>query len=242
MIKGLYDIFARRWYRGGSIWLMGDPHFADKDIQVLRKNNISDVDLIKNINSCVSKNDTLIILGDVGDPKFVSQLRGYKVLIMGNHDHGIAKYTRNITEIEHNSDTCPICGGSVVYDAMTTYNCGAGYAWCHKCGAVKPKEDVCSDNHLFDEVYEGPLFIGDRLLLSHEPISLPYALNIHGHDHSKVESLPNCVNVCIEHLGYKPICLSKILSSGVRKNISTIHRITIDGAIERSKNKKKREK
>ena len=100
---------------------------------------------------------------------------------------------------------------------------------------------IYEDNHLFDEVYEGPLFIGDRLLLSHEPISLPYALNIHGHDHSKVESMPNCINVCVEHIGYKPVCLSKILSSGVRKNIDTIHRITIDNAIEK-KSKKKKEK
>lgn len=36
---------------------------------------------------------------------------------------------------------------------------------------------------LFDEIYSGPLFISDIILLSHEPVyGLPWCLNIHGHD------------------------------------------------------------
>lgn len=41
---------------------------------------------------------------------------------------------------------------------------------------------------LFDEIYDGPLLIAKKILLSHEPIyGLPWCLNIHGHDHSNIE-------------------------------------------------------
>lgn len=40
---------------------------------------------------------------------------------------------------------------------------------------------------LFSEIYAGPLFISDKILLSHEPVyGLNWCLNIHGHDHSGI--------------------------------------------------------
>ena len=40
----------------------------------------------------------------------------------------------------------------------------------------------------FDEIYTGPLFIAEKILLSHEPVyGLPWCLNIHGHDHNDME-------------------------------------------------------
>jgi hypothetical protein len=43
-------------------------------------------------------------------------------------------------------------------------------------------------NGLFNEIYTGPLFIADKILLSHEPVhGLTWCLNIHGHDHNNVE-------------------------------------------------------
>ena len=40
----------------------------------------------------------------------------------------------------------------------------------------------------FDEIYTGPLFIAEKILLSHEPVyGLPWCLNIHGHDHNHME-------------------------------------------------------
>ena len=130
----------------------------------------------------VTKNDTLILLGDVGDIECVKKLRGYKVLIKGNHDKGNSYY-----------------------------------------------KDV------FDEVYEGPLFISQRILLSHEPIyGLDFCLNIHGHDHNLEHigdetHLNLASNVC----GYKPIHLQKdVIEKGLLREIKDIHRITIDNAIE----------
>ena len=83
---------------------------------------------------------------------------------------------------------------------------------------------------VFDEIYEGPLFIADRILLSHEPVSLPWCLNIHGHDHNGVkEYLEGCkhINLAANVCGYVPINLGKIIKIGVLSDIHGIHRYTI---------------
>lgn len=184
MYKHLYDKF-KDWYHGGSIWLYSDPHFSDEEMKYIRKNYIGDEEQVKRINSKVGKNDTLIILGDIGNIEYVRRLRGYKVLIMGNHDVGASKYTP-----------------------------------------------------YFNEVYEGPLFISDRILLSHEPIDFPFAFNIHGHDHSSVHQKDRMhCNVCAECIDYTPINLKWIVESGIMKNIPSVHRMTIDEATARKHKK-----
>lgn len=88
----------------------------------------------------------------------------------------------------------------------------------------------------FNEIYAGPLFISEKILLSHEPIfGIDWCLNIHGHDHSlpqiKDETHINlAANVC----NYTPVSLSEIIKSGVLKEIPGIHRVTIDDAIKHS--------
>ena len=87
---------------------------------------------------------------------------------------------------------------------------------------------------VFDEIYTGPLFIADRILLSHEPVyGLPWCLNIHGHDHNNVEPYKEgCphLNIAANVCNYIPVNLGKIIKNGVLANIKTIHRMTIDGA------------
>ena len=184
MYKHLYECF-KYWYHGGSIYFYSDPHFADEEMKYIRKGYIGDEEQIQRIRARVGKNDTLIILGDVGDKEWLEKIRGYKVLILGNHDAG-----------------------------ATTY-----------------KDYV-------DEVYEGALMISDKILLSHEPIEFPYALNIHGHDHSGLEKMKTPhLNVCAEHIDYTPISLKQIIEGGVLKSVSSIHRETIDAATERKKKK-----
>ena len=85
---------------------------------------------------------------------------------------------------------------------------------------------------LFKEVYNGPLVIADRILLSHEPIyGLPFFLNIHGHDHSgRFRDDDTHMNVAVNVCGYKPINLGKIIKDGALSKIESIHRMTIDRA------------
>lgn len=93
MYKNLYDNF-KHWYRNGQVYFYSDPHFNDPEANLMRKNYIGDEAQVKKINSKIGRNDTLIILGDIGDLSFVKKIRGYKVLIMGNHDKGASNYHR----------------------------------------------------------------------------------------------------------------------------------------------------
>lgn len=233
LVKHLYSIFAERWYRGGSIWFYSDPHFGDPEMVEIRKNYISDDEQVRRINSKVGKNDTLIILGDVGDVEYVKKLRGYKVLITGNHDKGATTYLRQ-KRIVPSSDVCPHCGGAIVCDRVASPNMGPNCRWCEQCGTVV-LDTVEEDNHLFDEVYEGPLMISDRIILTHEPIVLSpqYMFNIHGHDHAHWYTGCRHLNCCAEHINYTPVSLKEIINNGALKDVESIHRHTIDEAIVR---------
>jgi calcineurin-like phosphoesterase family protein len=95
---------------------------------------------------------------------------------------------------------------------------------------------------VFTEIYDGPLFIAEKILLSHEPVSgLTWCLNIHGHDHSGIESYtPGCkhLNLAANVCGYTPVNLGKLIKDGALSNIKSIHRMTIDNQTEKKKKRK----
>lgn len=90
----------------------------------------------------------------------------------------------------------------------------------------------------FDEIYTGPLFIAEKILLSHEPLyGLLWCLNIHGHDHNNVESYKEgCkhINLAANVCGYTPVNLGKLIKGGAISDIPSIHRVTIVGTTRRS--------
>ena len=179
MIKSLYTTF-QHWSEKGSVFIISDTHFDDCDRDYMGY-TITSQDQADIITNTIHKFDTLIHLGDVGNPEYLKDIKGYKVLILGNHDFSATKF--------------------------------------------KP---------YFDEIYEGPLIVGKKLILSHEPLDTAWAFNIHGHDHNPANSgddfhLNLAANVC----GYQPQNLGKLIKGGLLKNILDIHRITIDNAAER---------
>lgn len=100
----------------------------------------------------------------------------------------------------------------------------------------------------FDEVYNGPLFIADRILLSHEPIygMEKFALNIHGHVHNGYtiawyddgEKLINShLNLASDVAQYQPCNLGELIKSGLLSDKVNYHRLTIDYATEHSMKK-----
>ena len=180
-LPGVYSMFNERWGQFQTAHIISDLHFNEEDLKKAFPARPSDEELVKLINSKVGRKDILFILGDCGDLEFVKQLRGYKVLIMGNHDTGSTKY-----------------------------------------------------KEIFDEVYEGALIIGEKLILSHEPVEIPWAHNIHGHDHNG-RKRKNHTNVCADVIGYKPINFNQWLRDGHTSRIQTIHRETIDNATERKR-------
>lgn len=206
MYKNLYECF-KHWYHGGQIYFIADTHFNDEETKELRRNNIPDEEIIKRINSTISNRDTLVILGDIGDVEYVKKLKGYKVLIKGNHDKGSSNYKRQTIKIH----------------STVGKNMPKEFGW-------ELKGDYwIGDNHLFDEVYEGVLTISDKIILSHEPVDFKYAFNIHGHDHSNTQFKDdNHLNVCCEWIDYTPMSLKEIVKSGKLKSVKNIHRECID--------------
>lgn len=179
MILSLYPRF-REWSARGSIYLIGDLHFNDAELRAGIPTRPTDREIIARINARVGKNDTLIILGDVGAPAFVQFLHGYKILIAGNHDQSLT--------------------------------------------ALEP---------YFNEIYSGPLFIGEKILLSHEPINMPFAYNFHGHVHTTTTEPASLVNCCADVIDYTPLSLGVFIKQKGLNLTPSIHRATIDKATKR---------
>ena len=179
-LPGIYKIFNDAW-AGQTVWIMSDPHFGDEDLRAGFPDRPTDEELVRCINAKCGRKDVLICLGDVGDIEFAKKLRGYKILVCGNHDVGATNY-----------------------------------------------------EGVFDEVYTGLLMIGEKILLSHEPVDVPWAVNIHGHDHTGRRTKGH-INVCLDARGYEPVNMNQLLKSGIYKDIESIHRITIDGATKRAR-------
>lgn len=231
MIEGLYPPF-QHWGASGTTWIISDTHFNDPDLIHVYADRPSAEEQVKRINAKCGRADTLIILGDVGDISYVRQLRAkYKILVMGNHDSGASNYKRQIFKklfdkgmfqkheaLDEMKRLHPDCAYSIseYWDNFTDT-----FYW-----------EVSADNRLFDEVYTGVLVIGEKLMLSHEPIKgCDWCMNIHGHDHSR--SHKNDIyhfNVNADVIGYEPINFNKWMKEGHLANIVSIHRDTIDRA------------
>ena len=249
MINILYDCF-KHWSKAGSVYIYSDPHFGDAEhFKLLKANNnvpegintVEELDelQIKNINAVCHKCDTLILLGDIGNIELVKRLKaGYKVLLTGNHDRD-AEYYRRKEEFETKR-----MGSDLFKDMDSEMMLTNGWFISdHKNGLVSRS---LGDNHLFDEVYTGPLMISDKIILSHEPI-VPcprYLVNLHGHTHDR----PNryefnehlYYNFCAEAINYTPVSLSKLIKEGLLSRVDDIHRVAVDRAIDRKAKRTKK--
>ena len=189
-MPGFYKLFQDKWGQYQSIYLISDTHFGEDELKQAYSNRPSDEELLAAINAKVGKKDILIHLGDVGSVDFAKRIKGYKILIAGNHEKGKTAY-----------------------------------------------EDA------FQEIYEGPLCVGEKLILSHEPIpNLTWALNLHGHIHSpNAKSDKWHYNINPDATGlYEPIHLGAWIKTGPLANIESLHRATIDFAAERKAKKGKK--
>lgn len=177
----LYSCF-NHWLEYDSIWIISDTHFDDPDCKLMDPNWISPKEHIEILKGVLNKQTVLIHLGDVGNPNYLDELKGYKILITGNHD--------KVREMR---------------------------------------------NH-FDEIYTGPLFIADRILLSHEPIMglEDFCWNIHGHDHNMVHTKETFrkhhTNLASNVCGYRVFNLGASIKGGLLSDIENYHRLTIDRA------------
>lgn len=87
-------------------YFFADPHFGDSDIIRYENRPFKNSDemnraIVENWNSVISEDDEVFLLGDVvgSNPmpivelqKVLSQLKGKIIILLGNHDIGIANY------------------------------------------------------------------------------------------------------------------------------------------------------
>lgn len=250
MLPQLYKKF-QDWSAKGSVWVYSDPHFGDSDCKIMDPNWITPEEQVKKINDKVKKGDTLIILGDIGNPEYIKRIKaGYKILISGNHDVGLTNYKKTVThEIK---EIFAECVDEEKYEIDVAIERKSFHKYLYEkypYAKINIQEryefhspfhffDATIDDNLFNEVYGGPLFISDKILLSHEPIDIPFGLNIHGHVHDGLGGLSkdnSKYNVCSNCINYEPQNLSEIIKSGCLKNRDTIHRLTIDKATKKKK-------
>ena len=189
-LPGVYKSFLDRWKDYQTVYIISDTHFAELDLEKAYSLRPKADEFVKLINSKVGRKDVIICLGDCGSLEYWKKIRGYKVLIQGNHDDGLEKY-----------------------------------------------------REVFDEVYEGPVMLGEKLLLSHEPIAgINWALNIHGHVHdstAKFDKYHMNIN-CDARQNYEPINFNSVLKHGPTAHIIPLHRQTIDTATARKKRRESR--
>lgn len=234
MIDTLYEPF-KHWSEGGSIYIISDTHFGDPDCKLMNHDWPDPEDAADMISAVVKKDDTLIILGDVGELEFVRYLNvGRKILITGNHDAGVSKYQRvvHVDEFDPKKNDLP----EIYRDMLRRFP--DSFIDVERCkGMYYDYWQAVADNALFDEVYTGPLVIAEKIILSHEPIELPFFVNIHGHVHNgqmryKNAYGCNCLNVASDVCGFKPINLGKEIKKGLLAGTPSIHRVAIDKARE----------
>ena len=233
MVTGLYNIFNTLWGMQ-TIWLYSDPHFGETEEESGLINKPTDAEQVQRINSKVGRKDTIIFLGDIGDPSWLKGIRGYKVLITGNHDTGISNYQRVRFQRSFDADEWQ---KDEVYQKMKQ-------EYPDHCITVEKFYDfrrpyvkwvATMDNQLCDEVYNGALIIGPKLILSHEPIEIDGMFNVHGHTHSLTSPTDKDLNICSMNIDYTPINLNQLMKRGLTSKVDSIHRITIDNATARKK-------
>lgn len=224
----LYKPFEH-WYHGGTIWLYSDTHFQTDEEMEKFFNWPTKEERLNLINKCVTKNDSFILLGDVGNElDLISKIRAdYKVLITGNHDKGVSNYIKKEKFIDW------------MYPDEAKAECIKHTDWYVKDSHKLKVGVYCKDGY-FDEVYDGPLFIADKILLSHERIKLPFCVNIHGHEHCGTRigiavyenHVSYSYNIAADVIDFIPVRLDKLVQEHPLKDIPSIHRLTIDRATE----------
>ena len=230
MIPGLYPMF-NHWHQNSAVWIYSDPHFGDKELAVGQSHRPTDQEQVDAINRKCGRADTLIILGDVGDVSYVKKLRArYKILIAGNHDAGMSNYQR--VEVCEHFDKEKYTKQEAIEEMKKMYP-DCAYSVGESIQFHQPFESwtVYADNKLFDEVYSGPLMIGEKLMLSHEPLDIKWAFNIHGHVHAYSHKNDKYhFNCCAEAINFSPINFNQWMKMGYIAKIESIHRSTIDTA------------
>lgn len=75
-----------------NVFYIADTHFGDKNILIYSRSHFKNIEemnniIINNWNNIVKKEDTVYLLGDVGDYEYLKLLNGNIIIVLGNHDN-----------------------------------------------------------------------------------------------------------------------------------------------------------
>lgn len=227
------------WEDCQNVYIISDLHFSDKDMSDFF-NHPPTEEKIKIINSTVSRQDCLIVLGDLGQYRWIKDIRAkVKICLLGNHDTGAKKFQRRTYYKKYDADEYTL---EEAYDDFkgiysSKYWVISHYEGWDTCHAPFHYYIFTADDKLFDYVFQGPLIIGEKVILSHEHIAIPGMYNIHGHHHSPDwQNTEERICLCSEKIDFTPLNLKKLLTDGRLKNIKTVHELTIEKAKARKAN------
>lgn len=110
-------------------------------------------------------------------------------------------------------DTLYILGdwGDISYlYLMRDFNCRTVFI----AGNHDRLEDKSKFEEVFDEVYWHPIYLSERIIVSHYPQAVyPYQLSIHGHLHGMIVNDPHYITCSANDINYNPITDRQIQSA-----------------------------
>lgn len=137
--------------------------------------------------------------------------RASKFNTIQEHDKYIVELVRQWLTKLHKDDTFYFLGDFGRPDSKTLSEIIRVFveAKCHKV-AIRGNHDHETETGimqtLFDEVYDYPIWISNRIILSHFPCAVwKDQLNIHGHLHGSVLDSPNHLCASLHVANYQPI-------------------------------------
>lgn len=137
--------------------------------------------------------------------------RGDKFATIQEHDKYVVNLVRQWLNKLHKDDAFYFLGdfgrptSDTFYELLYIFKT----AQCHKI-AIRGNHDHEAETaqlkQLFDEVYDYPIWISHRVVLSHFPCAVwKDQLNIHGHLHGSVLNSPNYLCASLHVANYNPI-------------------------------------
>jgi len=199
-------------------YIISDTHFGHENIKNYEplRQDYSDERLIELWNEIVCPNDEVLHLGDFAFKAngwdTIQKLNGKITLLKGNHDFkkgknalrelGFARIIESIEiELPHRAKIMQKIENRFSKELL------------NKCVCLveQGKNGPVLFSH-YPAFYEDPYDRSAEVLQMKEVLQAVFSLcaccvNYHGHIHSKISPDSRCLNVSIEHLGFKPLLL-----------------------------------
>lgn len=199
-------------------FIVSDTHFGHENIKLYEpiRQNYPDEKLVELWNSIVNPEDEVLHLGDFAFRSHgwerAKQLHGHITLLKGNHDFKKSTGTLYTLGFKHIIDAIEL---ELPNKALLFQKIKQRFNQdiIQKCAClVKEINDKRILFSHYPPFYQDPYDKSIEVLNIKELLGYIYEIaecevNYHGHIHSKVCDDARCINVSVEHIGFKPLLL-----------------------------------